>query len=189
MKKIFTAVLFSLPLAFSYAKMERIKIQNGQFSQSDITINKGDTIRFEWVNGTHPVATDTKAWDTFTLNGNTPTKILVLQPGVYDFYCTLHDWMTGTITVNDVVSGFEVPSFAEAVSVYPNPAQQELNINNESGAADRVKLISVKGEEVLSQDLFEGANRLNLNLESGNYLMLLERRGEVVNRKKIQIAE
>lgn len=119
MKKILLSTLF-LPLFIwsSYAAIDTISVANFGFSPSSLSIDPGDTVRFVWVSGTHPVASDTIGdWTTVTLDGTTNTEfdVVLTIPGAYPYYCQVHGGaggigMSGVITLNSVGSAPSITS-------------------------------------------------------------------------------
>jgi len=54
---LFTYLLFSLPLFFcslqAYAIVRTVTVQNFQFSPATLAVSVGDTIKWQWSNGSH----------------------------------------------------------------------------------------------------------------------------------------
>ncbi|MFQ6610764.1 MAG: plastocyanin/azurin family copper-binding protein [Fidelibacterota bacterium] len=101
------------------------------FSPSDLTINPGDTVRWEWSSSNHSTTSDAstgpEVWDSGVLNAGSVFSKVFLNPGSYPYHCTPHQasGMVGTITVADIV-GVESGSgtFPYRVHLsqnYPNP--------------------------------------------------------------------
>ena len=70
------------------------------FQPPTITIPAGSTIR--WTNldpASHTSTSDTGVWDSGTLTHNQQFSFTFTTPGTYTYYCTIHPFMTGTITV------------------------------------------------------------------------------------------
>ena len=75
---------------------------NGQFySPANFTVKVGTTVT--WVNHDGSTHTVTSKGSTLFDSGNVPYggtfKWNFTQPGTYQYYCTLHAWMKGTVTV------------------------------------------------------------------------------------------
>ncbi len=92
------------------------------------------------------------------------------------------------LDVNEVNPGFKELNSSN-VSVYPNPASEFLLLDFEEGAKlHTVKLYSLDGR--LMKELNINGSRIALNisdLQSGNYLILLEDEKGNIIRKKVQI--
>jgi len=75
---------------------------NGQFyAPASFTVKAGMTVR--WVNhdGTTHTATskETNIFDSGKIPAGGSFSFTFSQPGTYQYYCTLHPWMTGTVVV------------------------------------------------------------------------------------------
>ena len=80
---------------------------NSCFSPASITINAGDTI--EWVNGdtaAHTVTSGSPAdgpdgvFDSSLVMGSASYSFTFEDAGSYSYFCMVHPWMTGSVTVN-----------------------------------------------------------------------------------------
>jgi plastocyanin len=80
---------------------------NSCFSPADITVNAGDTV--EWINidtAAHTVTAGSPAdvqieiFDSSLLMGGGTWSFTFDEAGSYDYFCMVHPWMTGSVTVN-----------------------------------------------------------------------------------------
>jgi len=80
---------------------------NSCFSPADITINAGDTVH--WMNvdtGAHTATSGSAAegpsgvFDSDLLMADGTYSFTFEEAGIYDYFCRIHPWMTGTVTVN-----------------------------------------------------------------------------------------
>ena len=81
------------------------------FAPKELTINKGDTIRWVWVSGSHTTTSGTGGadpnagdlWNAVIDLGNTEFERVFNDVGVFPYYCIPHEivGMTGTITVQE----------------------------------------------------------------------------------------
>ena len=80
---------------------------NSCYSPADITINAGDTVH--WMNvdsAAHTVTAGTSAdvqievFDSSLLMADETWSHEFNDAGMYDYFCMIHPWMTGTVTVN-----------------------------------------------------------------------------------------
>jgi len=82
MKKLFATLLLALPLMAAQATVHTVQVSSNQYSPATLNVGAGDTIRFQWVNGTHPTSSDNGAWSTFQMNSNATTHDgVLLIPG------------------------------------------------------------------------------------------------------------
>jgi len=150
---------------------------NGKFD-TDITIEIGDTVTWEWqLGGAHNVkSVSGQAVETFGSPdrlGETNSEytnpysyshtFTVL--GVNDFICTPHaGFMYGTITV--VAEGaLSLNNVSKAdFSVYPNPSVSELNITmNQADSKTNVTVYNILGKQILSQQLTGFTSKINIS--------------------------
>jgi plastocyanin len=80
---------------------------NACYSPADITINAGDTV--EWINidtAAHTVTAGSPAdvqveiFDSSLLMGGGTWSFTFDEAGSYDYFCMVHPWMTGSVSVN-----------------------------------------------------------------------------------------
>ncbi len=108
MKKIYQTTLFLLSFAFvpaAFASVHVVNALNFFYSPDVITVNTGDTVRFQWVTGSHPTSSTSGDWASFVffpLNASQPVFDLVFNnPGTYNYQCDFHVslGMIGTVVV------------------------------------------------------------------------------------------
>lgn len=133
MKKLLSIVLFIFLFSnAANAVTQTVTVQNFFFMPFSVTINLGDTIKFQRVNGSHD-ATSTSIPVGATafnpnINSSTPTFIYVpTVPGVYNYICSLHtaNSMVGSFTV--VCPAFNVSVSAASATTFCKPATVVLN--------------------------------------------------------------
>ena len=84
-----------------------VTIQSFAFAPGRLTVNAGDTVT--WTNrdgATHTTTATDRAWD-HTLAPGQSAAVTLTRPGDFAYFCALHSYMTGTITV---VANGDVPS-------------------------------------------------------------------------------
>lgn len=107
MKNLLLGLVLSLFAIPAFATVHTVLADNFFYDPAFLTVDPGDTIRFEWVVGNHPTSSTTGPWSSavsFPLNSSATTFDLVLTtPGTYDYICDFHIFlgMVGTIVVND----------------------------------------------------------------------------------------
>ena len=82
------------------AEDQSIVIQNYTFSPNKLTVVAGTKVT--WVNHDqvpHTVVEKDKQFRSSALDTNDSYSFTFNTPGVYQYFCTLHPTMTGTITV------------------------------------------------------------------------------------------
>jgi len=109
MKTLFT-LLISLNCLSLFATVQVVSVANFFYSPKDLLITVGDTVRFNWVSGSHPTASDSGSWVTFPMDAGNTSFDLILPIGHYPYHCTNHGsiggvGMSGTITVLKDCSG------------------------------------------------------------------------------------
>jgi plastocyanin len=84
----------------STAIQNNVSIQNYAFSPSAISIQKGANVT--WRNDDsvqHTIVSDTQAFTSPTLNKGDAYTFQFNNTGTYPYHCSIHTYMTGTITV------------------------------------------------------------------------------------------
>ena len=78
----------------------QVKIDNFTFNPQQITVKAGATV--VWTNGDdipHTVTSTTMAFRSQALDTDDKFSFTFATPGKYDYFCSLHPHMTGTIVV------------------------------------------------------------------------------------------
>jgi len=131
---IFKASIFIISFLFTISVYPQIthvvQASNNVFTPANLTIMKGDTVKWVWIEGTHTTTSDTTegatVWDA-PLDQNHPSFSYVFtQTGMFSYYCIYHVsfGMKGTITVGpatSVKSANSVPHGYSLEQNYPNP--------------------------------------------------------------------
>lgn len=164
------------------------------FSPADITINVGDSVKFEFTSNIHDAVEVN--FDIYTANGNTPNggfsvpngggTVVFANAGKFYYVCEPHadKGMKGTITVNNIVTNIisEKSAFKQSFIVYPNPAIDVVNIRFKLTNNDKVNiyLYDVTGKVVQNLNSATYAPgesdqsfNLNENLTAGRYFIRL----------------
>ena len=77
-----------------------MKIDNFTFAPQRITVKAGTTVT--WINEDdipHTIASSTKLFKSKALDTDDKFSFTFSTPGTYDYFCSLHPHMTGTILV------------------------------------------------------------------------------------------
>jgi len=77
-----------------------VKIDNFTFNPQQITVKAGDTVI--WVNHDdipHTVTSKTMAFRSKAMDTDDKFSFTFATPGKFDYFCSLHPHMTGTIVV------------------------------------------------------------------------------------------
>ena len=80
---------------------------NACYLPQDITINTGDTVKWDnvdtaahTVTGGSPADGPSGAFDSSLLMAGMPYSFTFDDAGYYDYFCMVHPWMVGSVTVN-----------------------------------------------------------------------------------------
>ncbi len=193
MKKLFTAFCLSLLALSASATVHNVTVQDNSYSPAQLTINLGDTVRFQWVAGSssHPTQSDNGGFQPFNMDDNNPTHLLILQAvGTYPYHCIPHQGMgmVGTITVNSPTAAPEAIKKAE-VAVFPNPANQQITVTHNFQQIDGVRVTNMIGQQVrFVKPQFGSNNRVVINiadLPKGMYLVNLQFKGNTVFTQRL----
>jgi plastocyanin len=86
------------------------KIENFTFVPQRLTVKAGTTVT--WTNADdipHAVASTTKAFKSKVLDTNDKFSFTFTNAGVYEYFCSLHPHMTGTIVVEEATGSNSAP--------------------------------------------------------------------------------
>ncbi len=101
MKNSIAAALVLMFLSMpALAEEKEIEIKNYMFAPQNVTITAGTKVT--WVNTDqipHGIADKDKKFRSAALDTNERYSFTYSAPGVYPYFCTLHPYMTGTVTV------------------------------------------------------------------------------------------
>jgi plastocyanin len=87
-----------------------VKIDNFTFNPQRLTVKAGTTVT--WTNQDdipHVVASSTKAFKSKTLDTDDKFSFTFTTVGVYEYFCSLHPHMTGSIVVEAATGGNAAP--------------------------------------------------------------------------------
>jgi plastocyanin len=77
-----------------------VKIENFTFAPQRVTVKAGTTVT--WINDDdtpHTVSSATKAFKSKAIDTDDKFSFTFMTAGVYEYFCSLHPHMTGTIVV------------------------------------------------------------------------------------------
>ena len=82
------------------AEEATVKIDNFTFAPQRLTVKAGTTVT--WINGDdipHTIASTAKAFRSKVLDTDDKFSFTFATPGAFEYFCSLHPHMTGTIVV------------------------------------------------------------------------------------------
>ncbi len=135
MKRILPALATCLLFVLNtYSNTITVTVQNHVFTPATFTINRGDTIKWTWINGSHTttslgIPSGAAAWDHPINSGSTTFIYVPTVAGTYNYKCTPHQsmGMVGNFTVNGAcppasaqISTASAPTFCKGGSVLFN---------------------------------------------------------------------
>ena len=97
---ILVAAAISFPVFSAQAPDNKVEIDNFAFSPERITVKTGTTVT--WLNADdtpHTVAASSKLFKSKALDTDDSFSFTFTTPGVYQYFCSLHPHMTGTVVV------------------------------------------------------------------------------------------
>jgi len=181
----------------AFSKVWTITNINFTFSPDTLTINAGDTVKFEissmhnaeevsqstWLeNGTTPLP-------GFSLPGGTsfvlPSK---LTAGIHYYVCTFHTSfkMKGVIIVKQALETEKLSSKPN-ISVYPNPSYGKLNISRANSLPMEIEIFNFLGERVYCSSSIEQNTIIELNAPPGFYVYKLKDNEKHISSGKITL--
>ena len=100
------AAAATLPAASARAPETEVKIDNFAFAPQRIVVQAGTTVT--WINADdapHTVASSTKVFKSGALDTEDKFSFTFTTPGTYEYFCSLHPHMTGTVLVEAAAAG------------------------------------------------------------------------------------
>jgi plastocyanin len=94
------AVAATFPAASAQAADIEVEIDNFAFYPQRVTVKAGTTVT--WINDDdipHTVASSTKVFKSSALDTKDKFSFTFATPGTYEYFCSLHPHMTGTVVV------------------------------------------------------------------------------------------
>ena len=94
-----------VPVASAQSVDLQVQIDQFIFAPQRITVKTGTTVT--WVNDDdipHTVVSNNKLFKSKTLDTKDSFSFTFVTPGTYDYFCSLHPHMTGTVVVESVFS-------------------------------------------------------------------------------------
>ena len=94
------AVATALPTASAHAEETEVKIDNFAFAPQRVVVKAGTTVI--WINDDdipHTVASSAKLFKSNALDTKDKFSFTFTTAGAYEYFCSLHPHMTGTIVV------------------------------------------------------------------------------------------
>lgn len=101
-KLLILILLFLLFNSNAESTIVTISVSSNQFSPNNISVNVGDSIKWQWINGFHnttsvTVPSGASAWAALIDNSNPSFTYRISVAGTYNYECTFHSGMTGQI--------------------------------------------------------------------------------------------
>ena len=94
------AAATALPAASAHVAETEVKIDNFALAPQRVVVKAGTTVI--WINDDdipHTVASSTKLFKSNALDTKDKFSFTFTTPGAYEYFCSLHPHMTGTIVV------------------------------------------------------------------------------------------
>jgi plastocyanin len=194
MKKLKFFLFFSILIFFNlsaYSITWTITASGIVFTPSSQTVNVGDTIKWQWVDGSHTTTSDAiptgaSSWSAPLDASNQTFFYVITHAGTYNYHCIPHQafGMIGVITANPNAIepiGTTVPGAYNLEQNFPNPFNPSTNIRFDLPKNSHVKLIiyNILGEQqaiLVNNQLSAGSYKVDWNavaFPSGIYFYIL----------------
>jgi plastocyanin len=211
MKKYLLFGAFALMIS-GFASGASVTIINSgfTFSPNDVTINAGDTIKFELASIHNALEVNEATWNA---NGNTPllggfntpfgqSELTGLSAGVHYYVCSVHFamGMKGKITVNESSGIVENEPGMKKFNIFPNPTDGKFTLQfngldgktgswNRSTPHTTVEMYNILGEKVadLSDLITSSSNEINMSsVPDGIYFIRMDDNNTIYTEKLIK---
>jgi plastocyanin len=187
------AIVFGLTTAQA---TKHIITQSGlTFSPNLITVNVGDTIRWEWTGGIHTTTTKNipagaPTWDSPLTAADPSFEYVVTLPGEYEYKCTIHEsmGMTGIFQTSSTGTKEYAIDLPQSLLCGNDGNCLRLFSNSEFAYKGEISIYDISGKKLYeTQASFAAGNSEMLitdaNISRGLYIMQLL----TDQRKKISV--
>jgi plastocyanin len=97
---IVVAAAISFPVVSAQLKDTKLEVENYSFLPKSVAVKAGTTVTWTNEDNTpHTVASSTKLFKSKALDTTDSFSYTFTTPGVYQYFCSLHPFMTGTVVV------------------------------------------------------------------------------------------
>ena len=151
-------IFFKLLVVFAIGLLSRgafattysVDVRDFEFSPSSIlTVRIGDTIHWEWKNGSHTTTSTSipagaATWDS-PINIEFPTfNYVPTVLGTYNYKCTPHEsmGMVGSFTVT-AAAGIANNLPSVRINIYPNPFTDKVTISADASGNSRLQTLRI----------------------------------------------
>ena len=95
---ILVAAAISFPVISAPAPDSKVEIDNFAFSPERITVKAGTTVTWLNADAPHAVASSSNLFKSKAFTDGS-FSFTFTTPGMYEYFCSLHPYMTGTVVV------------------------------------------------------------------------------------------
>ena len=214
--RILSASLVVLSIVCSQhvsAKVWTVDVADFSFSPSNLTVMAGDTIKWQWISGTHTTTSGTGCsanglWNATISSSNQSFQRQFGSPGSFPYFCQPHCFsgMTGTITVEmvtgvlDTRDGAALPEGYALGQNFPNPFNASTVITYTVMTTTDVSLevFDILGRRVLTlvndrlppgiyESTWEGRDAAGRDVASGVYFYRLITKGQTYTKTMVMM--
>lgn len=200
---LFLAILLLININ-TYATIRTVTVQNYTFTPTPLNAFVGDTVKWQWIIGTHTTTSGTippgaALWNASIDAINTSFMYKITTAGTYNYACSFHGTLFGmTGVINATAAGIKqietVVNKFELMQNYPNPFNPTTNIrfNIPQKSFVSLKLYDITGKELgtlVNSELNEGGYLVDFNAStyaSGIYIYRLQA-GDFTEVKKMML--
>jgi len=154
------------------ANVTNISIVNFAFTPSSVGINVNDSVKWTWVGSPHTTTSNTGLWDSGVLGTGATFTHMFASAGSFPFFCSVHPFMTGTVTVQaaDMPPTVMISNPTNG-SVFAAPATVTLTATASDSDGD-VTNVQFFQETVSLGDVANSPYSVIVpNLDTGNYML------------------
>ncbi len=178
---LFNIAFLLIYFSYTRAAIDTVTVQNFSYSPSYLVVSVGDTVRFLWIDGNHPTASDNAAFGSFQMNSSSTIHDLVFtSAATYGYHCTFHgspgSGMHGSIVVSAAQYIREIQNRLEKEFViFPNPAKGWLIITAPDKEEYFLTIYNMLGKTVFQATLIDFL-RMHTFWQKGLYLFEIKDR-------------
>jgi plastocyanin len=193
---IFPLILFTGLVCTSetFAVKHVVHVGNFQFNPSTQNVSVGDTIRWQWDNGSHTTTSlvippGADSWNSPLNSSSQIFEYRITVSGVYNYKCTPHSAMGMVASFTASAATGIVEQKDINISVFPNPSGGifKIVLGNTFEKESEISLIDISGKTILKRTT-NGSGEITFDLSGspkGYYFVRLSSAGGTIVRRII----
>ncbi|NQY11263.1 MAG: T9SS type A sorting domain-containing protein [Flavobacteriales bacterium] len=176
-------VAATLLCTIAAASVIEVAVENNAFTPADITINQGDTVVWNFINGSHNVNGEQAEFSgnpedfiSGSINEVASYTMVFTIVGVNDYVCDQHSAMEGTVTVESTLGVTNNARHSRSISA----AGDRITVSGAEGST--ISIYSITGRRVHHGKANSQIHVATVN-QKGMYIVRVSNREGIITKK------